>query len=59
MWNKLRIHLEAKHTPFVSKGHSFFARKEQEIKQWQLNTPSIRVTYTVQQVHVASCRIAW
>ena len=33
--NKLKVHLEAYHTPFVGKDQSFYPRKEQEIKQNQ------------------------
>jgi hypothetical protein len=31
--NKLKVPLEAYHTPFVGKDQSFFPRKEQKIKQ--------------------------
>jgi len=40
--NKLKVHLEAYHTPFVGKDQSFFPRKEQEIKQNQTRSKMMR-----------------
>jgi len=39
---KLKVHLEAYHTPFVGKDQSFFPRKEQDIKQNQTRSKMMR-----------------
>jgi hypothetical protein len=45
--NKLKVHLEAYHTPFVGKYQSFFPRKEQEIKQNQARSKMMRHCATI------------
>jgi len=51
--NKLKVHLEAYHTPFVGKDQSFFPRKEQEIKQNQ--TRSKMMSATIFKNRIAEC----
>jgi len=52
--NKLKVHLEAYHTPFIGKDQGFFPRKEQEIKQNQKRSKMMR-RYNFQEQRITEC----
>ncbi|XP_068205434.1 zinc finger BED domain-containing protein 5-like [Palaemon carinicauda] len=57
--NKLRRHLEGKHSGFVKKDRSFFEREEQKLKRQRLDAPTNTAVTSMQQLTLASYLIDW
>ena len=57
--NKLKRHLEAKHSRLVNKQRSFFEKEEQKLKRQRLGVPTNTVVMCLQQATLASYLVAW
>ena len=57
--NKLKRHLESKHSRLVNKQRSFFEEEEQKLKRQRLDVPTNTVVMRLQQATLASYLVAW
>ena len=57
--NKLKRHLEGKHSGLVNKERSFFEREEKKLKRQRLDAPTNTAVMGVQQATLASYLVAW
>ena len=57
--NKLKRHLEARHSGLVNKERSHFERQEQKPKKPRLDSPTNSVVILVQQATLTSYLVAW
>ena len=57
--NKLKRHLQTKHSKPSDKNREFFERKEQNLKKQRIDSVSSHYICTLKQATLASCVVAW
>ena len=57
--NKLKRHLQTKHSKLSDKNCEFFKRKEQNLKKQQVYSASSHFICPLKQAALASCVVAW